>query len=42
MGWPKNIAEGTAPVPFEPGMTTPLATLDGTAAWRRQAAAASA
>jgi len=32
--WPRKIRSGEAPVPFDPGMTTPLATLANTAAWR--------
>ncbi len=32
--WPRKIAAGAAPVPFDPGMVTPLATLANTAAWK--------
>jgi len=37
--WPRKVAAGEAPIPFDPGMTTPLATLDNTANWRLQQAA---
>ncbi len=37
--WPKKIAAGVAPTPFDPGMVTPLATLANTASWRQQQAA---
>ncbi len=37
--WPKKIAAGVAPIPFDPGMVTPLATLANTASWRQQQAA---
>ena len=39
--WPRKIAEGREPVPFDPGMVTPLATLENTAGWRRRHATAS-
>jgi len=32
--WPKKIASGETPIPFDMGMTTPLATIDNTKAWR--------
>lgn len=32
--WPAKVAAGTDPVPFDPAMVTPLATLDNVAAWR--------
>jgi 2,4-dienoyl-CoA reductase-like NADH-dependent reductase (Old Yellow Enzyme family) len=34
--WPRKIASGVDPIPFDPGMITPLATLDNTAAWRQR------
>jgi 2,4-dienoyl-CoA reductase-like NADH-dependent reductase (Old Yellow Enzyme family) len=37
--WPRKIAAGEVPIPFDPGMTTPLATLANTANWRLQQAA---
>ena len=37
--WPRKIAAGAAPIEFDPGMTTPLATLANTANWRLQQAA---
>ncbi len=37
--WPRKIAAGVAPIPFGPGMVTPLATLANTLAWRQQQAA---
>ncbi len=37
--WPRKIAAGVEPIPFDPGMVTPLATLANTAAWRHQQAA---
>lgn len=37
--WPSKIAAGEAPIPFDPGMTTPLATLANTLDWRQQQAA---
>lgn len=38
--WARKIAEGRTPIPFDPGMTTPLANLANTAAWRRRQAVA--
>lgn len=32
--WPDKLARGEAPVPFDPAMISPFATLDTTAAWR--------
>lgn len=32
--WPDKLAHGEAPVPFDPEMISPFATLDATAAWR--------
>jgi len=32
--WPTKIAAGVAPIPFDPGMTRPMATLENTQAWR--------
>jgi 2,4-dienoyl-CoA reductase-like NADH-dependent reductase (Old Yellow Enzyme family) len=32
--WPRRLAAGETPVPFDPGMISPVATLDATAAWR--------
>ncbi len=32
--WPKKIAAGEIPIPFDMGMTTPMATLENTKAWR--------
>ena len=32
--WPRKLARGEMPVPFDPGMISPFATLDATAAWR--------
>ena len=37
--WPGKVAAGVEPIPFNPGMVNPLATLDNTAAWRQQQAA---
>lgn len=37
--WPLKVRAGQAPIPFDPGMTSPLATLANTAAWRRRQAA---
>jgi len=37
--WPQKIAAGVEPIPFDPGMVTPLATLANTANWRQQQAA---
>jgi 2,4-dienoyl-CoA reductase-like NADH-dependent reductase (Old Yellow Enzyme family) len=37
--WPRKIAAGVEPIPFDPGMITPLATVDNTSAWRRRQAA---
>ena len=34
--WPRKIAAGAEPIPFDPGMITPLATLENTATWRRR------
>jgi 2,4-dienoyl-CoA reductase-like NADH-dependent reductase (Old Yellow Enzyme family) len=34
--WPRKIAAGEAPIPFDPDMITPLATIDNVAAWRRR------
>jgi 2,4-dienoyl-CoA reductase-like NADH-dependent reductase (Old Yellow Enzyme family) len=34
--WPRKIAAGVEPIPFNPGMVTPLATLENTANWRLQ------
>ena len=39
--WPRKIAANEAPVPFDPGMITPLATIDNVAAWRARQAAPS-
>ena len=33
--WPNKLARGEDPVPFDPEMISPFATLDATAAWRR-------
>lgn len=33
--WPVKVRGGSEPIPFDPGMTSPLATLENTAAWRR-------
>jgi 2,4-dienoyl-CoA reductase-like NADH-dependent reductase (Old Yellow Enzyme family) len=38
-GWPAKVRAGETPIPFDPGMTNPLATLDNTAAWRKRQAA---
>ncbi len=35
--WPLKIQRGEAPIPFDPAMTSPLATIANTAAWRRAA-----
>jgi 2,4-dienoyl-CoA reductase-like NADH-dependent reductase (Old Yellow Enzyme family) len=32
--WPRKIAAGEEPIPFNPGMVTPLATIENTAAWK--------
>ncbi|MGE0255892.1 MAG: NADH:flavin oxidoreductase [Alphaproteobacteria bacterium] len=32
--WPAKVARDEAPVPFDPAMVTPLATLDNIGAWR--------
>ncbi len=32
--WPNRLAAGEDPIPFDPGMISPVATLDATAAWR--------
>jgi len=37
--WARKIADGQAPIPFDPGMTSPLATIANTAAWRKKQAA---
>ena len=37
--WPVKVRRGEAPIPFDPGMTSPLATLANTAAWRKRQAA---
>ncbi len=37
--WPHKIAAGVEPIPFDPGMVRPLATLANTLAWRQQQAA---
>ena len=34
--WPQKIAAGQEPIAFNPGMTTPLATLANTTQWRAQ------
>ena len=34
--WAKKVAAGVAPIPFDPGMTTPLATIANTTAWRQR------
>lgn len=34
--WPAKVARGEAPVPFDPGMISPFATLDQTEAWRAE------
>jgi len=34
--WPSKVRAGQVPIPFDPGMTSPLATLESMAAWRRQ------
>lgn len=33
--WPSKVAGGEVPVAFDPGMISPVATLDATLAWRR-------
>lgn len=33
--WPRKIAAGAEPIPFDPDMITPYATLDNIADWRR-------
>jgi 2,4-dienoyl-CoA reductase-like NADH-dependent reductase (Old Yellow Enzyme family) len=37
--WPLKVRAAQTPIPFDPGMTSPLATLANTAAWRRRQAA---
>jgi 2,4-dienoyl-CoA reductase-like NADH-dependent reductase (Old Yellow Enzyme family) len=37
--WARKVAAGQAPIPFDPGMTSPLATIANTAAWRKRQAA---
>lgn len=37
--WPRKVAAGHEPVPFDPDMISPLATLSNTAGWRRAQAA---
>lgn len=37
--WPRKIAAGVEPIPFDPGMVNPLATLANTVAWRHLQAA---
>ncbi|MCZ6721523.1 MAG: hypothetical protein O7A65_08275 [Proteobacteria bacterium] len=37
--WPRKIAAGVEPIPFDPAMVNPLATLANTLAWRQQQAA---
>ncbi len=34
--WAYKIAAGQTPIPFDPGMTSPLATVANTTAWRRR------
>ncbi|HEX2215760.1 MAG TPA: tRNA-dihydrouridine synthase, partial [Xanthobacteraceae bacterium] len=34
--WPRKIAAGEPPIPFDPEMIAPLATIDNVANWRRQ------
>jgi len=34
--WPRKIAAGVDPIPFDLGMITPLATLDNISAWRQR------
>lgn len=34
--WARKIAAGQQPIPFDPGMTSPLATVANTTAWRRR------
>jgi 2,4-dienoyl-CoA reductase-like NADH-dependent reductase (Old Yellow Enzyme family) len=34
--WPAKVERGETPVPFDPGMISPYATLDRTAAWRAE------
>ncbi len=34
--WARKVAAGLTPIPFDPGMTTPLANLANTAAWRQR------
>ena len=34
--WPLRVADGKAPIAFDPGMIQPLATLENTARWRRE------
>lgn len=36
--WPAKVLAGREPVPFDPGMLSPLATLENVAAWRRRLA----
>ncbi len=37
--WPIKIQRGETPIPFDPAMTSPLATVANTAAWRARRAA---
>ena len=37
--WPVKIQHGEVPIPFDPAMTSPLATVANTAAWRSRRAA---
>jgi 2,4-dienoyl-CoA reductase-like NADH-dependent reductase (Old Yellow Enzyme family) len=34
--WASKIAAGQTPIPFDPGMTSPLATIANTTAWRKR------
>jgi len=36
--WPAKVLAGQDPIPFDPGMLSPLATLENMAAWRRRLA----
>jgi 2,4-dienoyl-CoA reductase-like NADH-dependent reductase (Old Yellow Enzyme family) len=38
--WPQKVARGETPIPFDPGMLNPYATLDNVENWRRTATAA--
>jgi len=38
--WPRKIAMGEEPIPFDPGMVSPLATIANTSAWRAKQAQA--